>query len=56
MHFFHKYIPVVNTVVATSALAFQICVLYPWHKRLSQEFDEMKTQGITIQPCFQKEQ
>lgn len=30
--------------IAASALTFQTMVLYPWHKELSHEFQEVKDQ------------
>jgi hypothetical protein len=37
-----RYLPVFNFVVASSALAFQITVLYPWHNELDREFHVLK--------------
>lgn len=31
-----------NFVVATSALSFQVFVLYPWHARLDADFTALK--------------
>ncbi|KZP25234.1 hypothetical protein FIBSPDRAFT_856211 [Athelia psychrophila] len=35
-----------NFVIATSALGFQVFVLYPWHERLDQDFRELKAAHI----------
>lgn len=40
----HKYLPFVNFLIATTALGFQITVLYPWHYELQQEFNELQKQ------------
>lgn len=39
----NRLIPYLSLAVATSALAFQISVLYPWHKRLENDFELFKT-------------
>lgn len=39
---FKKVFPAVNFLIATSALSFQVGVLYPWHEQLSKEMDEIK--------------
>jgi hypothetical protein len=36
-----KYTPLVNLVIATSALGFQVFVLYPWHHELSRDFNTL---------------
>ena len=33
-----KFVPLINFLVASSALAFQVFVLYPWHHQLEREF------------------
>ncbi|KAL2845280.1 hypothetical protein BJY01DRAFT_183284 [Aspergillus pseudoustus] len=35
-------ISLVNFAVASSALAFQVFVLYPWHNQLDHEFKDLK--------------
>lgn len=35
-----------NFVIGTSALSFQIFVLYPWHHRLDQDFQELKEERL----------
>ncbi|KAJ7035066.1 hypothetical protein C8F04DRAFT_1259428 [Mycena alexandri] len=37
-----QLLPYVNFVVATSALAFQTTVLYPWHYQLDAGFHHLK--------------
>ena len=33
----YKHLPLVNFVIASTALAFQSKVLYPWHNKLSKQ-------------------
>lgn len=33
-----KFLPVFNFVIASSALCFQMAVLYPWHNQLDKDF------------------
>jgi hypothetical protein len=37
----NHYLPIVNFVIASSGLVFQTTVLYPWHKNISKQIDEM---------------
>jgi len=37
-----KFISLTNFIIASSALAFQVGVLYPWHNELDAEFQELK--------------
>ncbi len=37
-----KMLPIVNFVIATAALAFQVTILYPWHHQLEKRFNEMQ--------------
>ncbi|KAJ6608117.1 hypothetical protein B0H10DRAFT_1816507 [Mycena sp. CBHHK59/15] len=37
-----QVLPYINFVVATSALAFQTTVLYPWHYQLEKQFHVLK--------------
>lgn len=39
---FFKYLPVVNFVIATSALIFQTTVLYPWHHEIDRSHHALK--------------
>lgn len=38
------WLPYINFGVATSALAFQTAVLYPWHETLDHEFKKLKAE------------
>jgi hypothetical protein len=38
---------VTNFFIATSALAFQVFVLYPWHKRLDDDFQQLKMEHLS---------
>jgi hypothetical protein len=42
MPFFTHYLPIISFVVGSSALSFQIFVLYPWHNELDKEFKNLK--------------
>ena len=42
MVFFQRFLPIISFVVGTSALSFQIMVLYPWHNELDTEFKKLK--------------
>lgn len=37
-----------NFVIASSALVFQTCVLYPWHHKLEDEFRELKAEHLRL--------
>jgi hypothetical protein len=37
-----------NFFIATSALGFQVFVLYPWHKRLDDDFQELKAESLNL--------
>ena len=37
-----------NFLVASSALGFQVFVLYPWHKELDASFDELKKEHLRV--------
>jgi hypothetical protein len=43
-HFVQRFVPLVNFVIATAALGFQVLVLYPWHHQLEKEFHELQHQ------------
>ncbi|GAB7357813.1 hypothetical protein MBLNU459_g0801t1, partial [Dothideomycetes sp. NU459] len=38
------WLPYINFGVATTALAFQTAVLYPWHEELDREFKALKAE------------
>ena len=44
---FLSKLPIFNFVVATTALGFQVAVLYPWHHELSQQNQKLALQS----PC-----
>ncbi|PYH40226.1 uncharacterized protein BP01DRAFT_308835 [Aspergillus saccharolyticus JOP 1030-1] len=37
-----------NFVIASSALCFQVCVLYPWHEKLEDDFKELKKEHLRL--------
>ncbi|EPS38876.1 hypothetical protein H072_7355 [Dactylellina haptotyla CBS 200.50] len=41
-------ISLTNFLVASSALGFQIFVLYPWHKQLDDDFEKLKHEHIRV--------
>jgi hypothetical protein len=41
-------ISLVNFTVASSALAFQVFVLYPWHNKLDDEFKALKQEHLRV--------
>ncbi|KAL4949664.1 hypothetical protein BDW69DRAFT_188081 [Aspergillus filifer] len=41
-------ISLVNFMVASSALAFQVFVLYPWHNQLDDEFKALKCEHLKV--------
>ncbi|KAJ5782461.1 hypothetical protein N7457_004235 [Penicillium paradoxum] len=41
-------ISLVNFAVASSALAFQVFVLYPWHNQLDDEFKALKKEHLRV--------
>ncbi|CZR60631.1 uncharacterized protein PAC_10527 [Phialocephala subalpina] len=38
---------ITNFVIASSALAFQVFVLYPWHEKLDEDFESLKKEHVT---------
>jgi hypothetical protein len=44
----HHLLPYVNFLVATTALAFQTTVLYPWHVQLDTAFHTLKGEQAEI--------
>ena len=46
--FFTRAISMTNFFVATSALGFQVCVLYPWHKQLEDDFEALKNEHLRV--------
>ncbi|KAK6331707.1 hypothetical protein TWF718_002253 [Orbilia javanica] len=43
-----------NFFVASSALAFQVFVLYPWHKRLDDDFDKLKHEHLRVLKAIER--
>ncbi|CAG7950618.1 unnamed protein product [Penicillium salamii] len=37
-----------NFVIASSAFCFQVCVLYPWHHKLEDEFKQLKAEHLRL--------
>ncbi|GAP91554.1 putative phosphate transport protein MIR1 [Rosellinia necatrix] len=46
--FVTRAISVTNFFVASSALAFQVGVLYPWHKQLDEDFEALKKEHLRV--------
>lgn len=42
-----KILPIFNFVIATTALGFQVTVLYPWHNQLEKDFTGLQHQQDT---------
>jgi hypothetical protein len=36
----YKHLPLLNFVVSSTALTFQVTVLYPWHEQISYQLDK----------------
>lgn len=43
-----RAISITNFMVASSALAFQVFVLYPWHKELDTSFEALKKEHLKL--------
>ncbi|KAK7418662.1 hypothetical protein QQX98_003853 [Neonectria punicea] len=43
-----RAISVTNFMVASSALCFQVFVLYPWHKELDNGFEDLKKEHLKV--------
>ncbi|XWX01480.1 hypothetical protein V2A60_009508 [Cordyceps javanica] len=41
-------ISLVNFAVASTALGFQVFVLYPWHKELDTAFEELRKEHLKV--------
>jgi len=39
---------VTNFLIASSALAFQVMVLYPWHNRLDDDFRALRQDNLRL--------
>jgi hypothetical protein len=49
-----RAISLTNFLVASSALGFQVFVLYPWHVELDERFDELKKEHQKLQQVVEK--
>jgi hypothetical protein len=38
----NKFVPLINLFVASTALTFQVTVLYPWHNNLEKKFNKLE--------------
>lgn len=43
-----RIISLTNMCVATSALGFQVFVLYPWHHQLQHDFEDLKHEHTRV--------
>lgn len=43
-----RLISLTNFCVASSALGFQVFVLYPWHEQLSEDFEDLKKEHLRV--------
>jgi hypothetical protein len=37
----NKFVPLINLLIGSVALTFQVTVLYPWHNELDKKFDQL---------------
>jgi hypothetical protein len=51
---YKKLLPSINFVLATSALSFQVFVLYPWHHQLSNEFNVLNKEINQLKQLLDK--
>ncbi|PSN61078.1 hypothetical protein BS50DRAFT_505393 [Corynespora cassiicola Philippines] len=51
-----RSISLTNFVVASSALGFQVFVLYPWHNKLSDDFDQLKKEHLRVLQTIERNQ
>ncbi|EER26101.1 hypothetical protein CPC735_002700 [Coccidioides posadasii C735 delta SOWgp] len=45
---FTRSVSLTNFIVASSALCFQVFVLYPWHKQLDDSFEALKKEHMQV--------
>ncbi|KAF2208042.1 hypothetical protein CERZMDRAFT_49892 [Cercospora zeae-maydis SCOH1-5] len=43
-----KRFSITNFFIATTALGFQVFVLYPWHNKLDDDFTELKRENVRL--------
>lgn len=46
---------ITNFIIASSALCFQVFVLYPWHTKLDNDFEELKRENLRVLEEMRKE-
>ena len=51
---FLSNLPIFNFFVATSALTFQVCILYPWHHQLSDQIHTLQKELKDIKEHTEK--
>ncbi|KAK4195343.1 hypothetical protein QBC40DRAFT_185961 [Triangularia verruculosa] len=54
MVYITRLISVTNFAVASSALAFQVFVLYPWHNQLDEEFGALRKEHLKVLDAINK--
>ncbi len=37
----NKFVPLINLLIGSAALTFQVTVLYPWHNELDKKFNQL---------------
>lgn len=47
MHIARRF-SLTNFFIATTALAFQVFVLYPWHQQLDEDFEKLKKRNLQV--------
>lgn len=50
---FTRGVSLTNFLVASSALGFQAFVLYPWHKRIDEDFEKLKKENLRVLQALQ---
>ncbi|KAF2395835.1 hypothetical protein EJ06DRAFT_256065 [Trichodelitschia bisporula] len=43
---FTRTLTITNLLIGSTALGFQVTVLYPWHHELQADFDKMKAEHV----------
>jgi hypothetical protein len=54
MSILNKYLPAVNFAIGTTALVFQMTVLYPWHNQLDKDFKELEQRHVETLEAYHK--
>ncbi|RFU35564.1 hypothetical protein B7463_g779, partial [Scytalidium lignicola] len=47
MHIARRF-SLTNFFIASTALAFQVFVLYPWHQQLDDDFEKLKKHNLQV--------